>query len=234
MAQCTSVFVKHNIDMNNLDTIKADLEKRFNTTFFYTELTKEFNYNPPIPEDYDGWVIYCDPYLPAEMVGSYYYDFVHIGSQKSLNIGRNYVELTFYCVDYFGEWWSVPYWLDAVYPEANAEYLQERKNIYEAAKLFGATECIMCNGERLALLCEYLDNGLSMEEAIAKYELSNPPKKVKKYGSHSDVEIYIEDPCKITVLSPHELDPRMKYIDSNGWYDTIIIDDFRDLKVLPT
>ena len=66
-------------------------------------------------------------------------------------------------------------------------------------------------------------------------QVSNPikliPKPIPVNGSHSQTNQFYNSRHKILVKSLHELDENRSYVDSDDWYDTILIDDFRDLKM---
>ena len=230
MADCTDVYIRHNLDISSFENFKKDIEKRLNIAIDVTCWVEQDDYLEVLPDyTYRGWVL--------ELFENYLEDFdcilTHYNESKifpSLSFSKYYVSIEGYCVDKLGEWWSVPYWLDKIYEEDIEKYKEERQKIYEISTLFGAQECIMLNGEWLQILCEYLEEGHSLQESINMFELRFPKMEIKKYGNASSIEEYIEVPRKIYVISPHELEPDKKYLGSDDWYDTILVDDFRDFK----
>ncbi len=224
MAQATSVYIRYNLDTSSLDNFRKDLERRLNVkinlNFDPCEMEESLYLNEPKEE--------CTLYIYSEPDDFVMHLFFN-SSTKSISICKSYVNINLFCVDLLGEWWSVPLWLDNNYNNRE-EYNQERKIIYEVARLFGADECVMMNGEWLAQLADEFEDGVPLKEAIQHFEELHPTKKLSKYGNYSNHDEWIEVPRKINVISPHENKEGKKYYGSEDWYDTIIIDDFRDLK----
>ena len=133
------------------------------------------------------------------------------------------------------QWFALSCYLDKMYPNDETDFLKERTEIYKVASKFGSEECILLNGSRLDAIAEDVSNGVPLLEAVAQYEESNPikliPKPIPVNGSHSQTNQFYNSRHKILVKSLHELDENRSYVDSDDWYDTILIDDFRDLKM---
>lgn len=227
MAQATSVYIRHNLDTSSLDNFRKDLEQRLNVKinldFTLSDMDESMYSNEP-EEEYTLY-IYSEP-------DDFYMELYCKSASKSLFTSKYYFNITEYCVEMLGEWWAVTCWLDDNYKNRE-EYDKERKVIYDVARLFGADECVMMNGEWLVDIAGEYEDGVPLKEAIEHFEEKNPTKKLRKYGRYSTHDEWIEVPRKINVISPHENKEGKKYYDSEDWYDTILVDDFRDFKEFP-
>lgn len=227
MAQATSVYIRHNLDTSSLNNFRKDLEQRLNVkinlNFTLSDLDESLYANEP--EEECTLYIYTNP-------NDFCMNLNCKPNSKSLSISKYYLDITQYCVEMLGEWWAVTCWLDDNYKNRE-EYDQERKVIYDVARLFGADECVMMNGEWLEQIADEFEEGVPLKDAIQHFEEKYPTKKLRKYGRYSSHDEWLEVPRRINVISPHENEEGIKYYDSEGWNDTIVIDDFRDFKEKP-
>lgn len=225
MAQVTGIYVKHNLDVSSPDNLRKDLEKRLNIRinldYYYCELEELRD----IKEEQEEFTLQIFEH-PDDHI---YYLEDHVG-KKSMKMGAGAVDICDYCENSFSEWWSVPYWLDGI--SDKEEYDNGRKEIYKVAQLLGADECIMLNDEWLTEIASEIEDGIPLDEAIKDFEEKYPTKKVKRehHNYNKPEEQDIEVPRKIEIISPHENPDGKKYYGAENWYDTIVIDDFRDFK----
>lgn len=226
MADSTSVLIKHNLDLNNIDEFKSKLEKildiNIQHTLIINDNENEFNY----PVTHIGWSLAVYDFPDDSNI------WLQENSDRgrSINFGKFYAYIEGFCLDYMSQWFMISHCIDKSYPEDEPNFMRERTEIYKLAKRFGATECIMLNGSRFDIISEDVCNGISLTDAIAKYERNNPIKRVRKYGEYSTVDLFINSRSRIQVLSLQEIDHSKRYVDSEDWYDTILIDNFSDLK----
>lgn len=227
MADSTSGLIKHNLNVDNIDEFKSALEKILDITIQHTTLINNIEDDLNYPETYVGWSLTVHDYPHETNI------WLHENIEKGREIcfGKIYAYIEGFCLDYISQWFMISHCLDKSYPDDESNFLRERTEIYKLAKRFGSGECILLNGSRLDSIAEDVANGISLPEAIAKYEKINPIKKIRKYGKYSTIDLFIDSAFKIQVLSLHEIDYSRKSVDSDDWYDTILIDDFRDLKM---
>ncbi len=224
MADCTAVYIRHNLDTSSLDTFRKDLEQKLNV-----KINLSFKFC-----DFEDFLSLEEPEEECTLnVFAHPDDFrmiLNYNSQsKSICISKCYFDVSMYCVEMLGEWWAVTCWLDDNYNDRE-QYDQERKIIFDVAQLFGAIECVMMNGEWLESIADEFEDGVPLKDAIQHFEEKYPTKKLRKYGRYSTCDEWIDVPRKISVISPHENSENNKYYGCENWYDTILIDDFRDMK----
>jgi hypothetical protein len=210
MADVTSVIIEHNFDLTSIEAFYKDFSSRMGQPVFETNFDATGNYSPPVPDGFVGWVNYMD--LEFDQKGNTdYIDLMHIPTEDFLCIDHKYARITGYKINHFYEWHSVGYILDKFKSkEFESDYakecINERLNIYETLKLFGSSKCYMFNGDKHQQLLDRLLEGEPIESALIKNEI-----QLKK--------VYFQS-----------LDPNYTYRDSTDWYDSILIDDFSDLK----
>jgi len=224
MAQCTAVYIRHNLDTSSLDNFRKDLEKRLNVkinlSFGYCDFEEFLSLEEPREE------CTLDVFAhPDDFCMILYFNL----SSKSISFSKYFIDVNQYCVEMLGEWWAVTSWLDDTYNDRE-EYDEERKVIYDVAQLFGADECVLMNGEWLQSIADEFEDGVPLKEAIEHFEEKHPIKKLPKNGYYDSRDEWIEVPRKINVISPHENEEGKKYYGTQDWKDTILIDDFRDFK----
>lgn len=225
MADCTAVYIRHNLDTSSLDNFRKDLERRLNVKINLSFEGCDFEEFLSLEEPREECTLDVFAH-PDDFCMILYFN----SHSKSMCISKYYIDVSMYCVEKLGEWWSVTCWLDDNYNDRE-EYDEERKVIYDIAQLFGADECVLMNGEWLESIADEFEDGVPLKDAIQHFEEKYPTKKLRKYGRYSTYDEWIEVPRKISVISPHENNENKKFYDSEDWYDTILIDDFRDMKM---
>lgn len=229
MADSTSVLIKHNLNLDNIEEFKSALEKVLDITIEHTII---INNDEAITNQPDkGWMLVV--YDPLDDSNIWLYENIERG--REISFGRYYANIEYFCLGYMSQWFALSCYLDKMYPNDETDFLKERTEIYKVASKFGSDECILLNGSRLDAIAEDVSNGVPLLKAVAKYEENNPikliPKPIPVNGSHSQTNQFYNSRHKILVKSLHELDENRSYVDSDDWYDTILIDDFRDLKI---
>lgn len=227
MADSTSVLIKHSLNVNDIDEFKSALERILDITIHHTTLINNIEDDVSYPETYAGWSLTVHDY-PYET--NIWLD-ENNERGREIRFGKYYAYIEGFCLDYISQWFMISHCLDKSYPDDEPNFLRERTEIYKLATRFGSDECILLNGSRLFSITEDIANGISLPKAIAKYEENNPIKKIQKYGEYSNIDNYIYSRSQIQVLLLHEIDHSNKYVDSEDWYDTILIDKFRDLEI---
>ena len=213
MADVSSILVNHNLDFTSFEKLAIDFEKRTGSPVLISRYHTDLTYYPFLPLKYNGWlrVLYDHDELPipAERIFTL---FKH-KTQDYIIIGDKRLDMAGIGIDRLHEWSSVSTYIENYSKGIKNDTLWmlhakiERDYIYQQVKRFGGNECIMFNGERHDFLKEMLLAGIPLGEAV------------------------ILSLHKFKILKFHELDPLKNYKDSPDWSDTIIFDDFRDLKL---
>lgn len=229
MADSTSVLIKHNLNVDNIDEFKSALEKVLDITIEHTIIINDDEAITSNPDK--GWMLVV--YYPLDDSNIWLYENIEYG--REISFGRYYANIAHFFRGYMSQWFAISHYLDKMYLNDETDFLKERTEIYKVATKFGSDECILLNGSRLDAIAEDVSNGVPLLKAVAKYEENNPIELIHKpipvNGFHSQTNQFYNSRHKILVKSLHELDENRSYVDSDDWYDTILIDDFRDLKI---
>jgi hypothetical protein len=228
MADSTTVLIKHNLNVDNIEEFRSALEKVLDITIEHTIIIN--NDEATINSSEKGWLLVF--YDFPDDVNIWLYENIEGG--REISFGRYYANIAHFCQGYMSQWFAISYYLDKMYPNDETDFLKERTEIYKVASKFGSDECILLNGSRLDVIAEDVSNGVPLLDAVAQYEEKNPIELIQKpipvNGFPSQTNHFYNSRHKILVKLLHELDENRSYVDSDDWYDTILIDDFRDLK----
>ena len=173
MADSTSVLIKHNLNVDNIEEFKSALEKVLDITIEHTII----NNDEAITNQPDkGWILVA--YDFPDDINIWLYENIERG--REISFGRYYAYIEYFCLGYMSQWFALSCYLDKIYPNDETDFLKERTEIYKVATKFGSDECILMNGSRLDAIAEDVTNGVPLLKAVAKYEENNPIKLIPK------------------------------------------------------